>query len=1222
VLSALLLTLAVLAPATMAQDGETIVVTDDITSNTTWESENTYVLNGLVFVGPPTVNVDSDGNITGTKNLGDDSDDPTLTIEPGTVIKARASEDVTAVGNNQEEGASALIVRRSGRINAQGTPDAPVTFTAQADDIDNPFDMNEGDGPGRRFWGGVIILGEASTNQTAEDGSARVYNTQIEGIPVTNNEAAFGGGTANNVNDEDNSGYFRYASIRHAGFSISGVEGDEINGLTMGALGRGTTIDHVEVYANFDDGFEWFGGTVHTSHLLAAYCGDDAFDYDQGFRGTGQYWLAVQDNDRAGRGGEHDGNDLGAFSDAPFTSRPVITNATYIGAGKNATNVGGDGSNNALQIRDQAGGEYYNSIFTDFPETAVSINTGDGTIDRVGAGDLFFENNAFYGFGAGSTFSDLVNTETSSFDGGFTDSDVSNPIGNLSGSGVAVRGTDRDQETAPPLDNLDPRPTQSFTDAAPDTRSPSGFVVNAALDIDGVDRSEYLSQFESVGYHGAVDPSRTLASTWAAGWSFTFAEEDDPQGETIVVTDDITSNTTWKSENTYVLNGLVFVGPPTVNVDSDGNITGTKNLGDDSDDPTLTIEPGTVIKARASEDVTAVGNNQEEGASALIVRRSGRINAQGTPDAPVTFTAQADDIDNPFDMNEGDGPGRRFWGGVIILGEASTNQTAEDGSARVYNTQIEGIPVTNNEAAFGGGTANNVNDEDNSGYFRYASIRHAGFSISGVEGDEINGLTMGALGRGTTIDHVEVYANFDDGFEWFGGTVHTSHLLAAYCGDDAFDYDQGFRGTGQYWLAVQDNDRAGRGGEHDGNDLGAFSDAPFTSRPVITNATYIGAGKNATNVGGDGSNNALQIRDQAGGEYYNSIFTDFPETAVSINTGDGTIDRVGAGDLFFENNAFYGFGAGSTFSDLVNTETSSFENGFSAAGLSNPIGNLAGSDIAVRSVDRNQQDGEKNLDPRPTQSFMNAAPDTRSPSGFVANGASDIDGVSDDEYVSVFDDVSYHGAVAPNVNPFDTWPVGWTAAFTNQLYLPVEMAGFKVQRDGESFILSWATASETNNAGFDVQRSVNGEPFTTIGIRQGAGTTEQGRSYQFTDANVPFEASTLQYRLRQRDLDGSTELGPTRTVDLGDPTEAALRSPFPNPTTGQATVQYKLAEDGPVSLSVYNVLGQRVATLVDGEQSAGRKQHTLDTSSFSSGVYFLRLNTNGKVVTERMTVMR
>jgi hypothetical protein len=116
---------------------------------------------------------------------------------------------------------------------------------------------------------------------------------------------------------------------------------NEINGLTLGGVGSGTEIDYVEVFANLDDGIEWFGGTVDVKNATVAFCGDDAFDYDQGWRGRGQFWFAIQaPNTSTGRSGEHDG----ATPDnvAPF-SQPTIYNATYIGIGENgATATGGD----------------------------------------------------------------------------------------------------------------------------------------------------------------------------------------------------------------------------------------------------------------------------------------------------------------------------------------------------------------------------------------------------------------------------------------------------------------------------------------------------------------------------------------------------------------------------------------------------------------------------------------------------------------------------------------------------------------------------------------------------------------------------------------------------------------------------------------------------------------------------------------------------------------
>jgi hypothetical protein len=420
----------------------------------------------------------------------------------------------------------------------------------------------------------------------------------------------------------------------------------------------------------------------------------------------------------------------------------------------------------------------------------------------------------------------------------------------------------------------------------------------------------------------------------------------------VVVSADIDQNTTWTANNTYVLNGLIFV----------------QNGAD------LTIEPGTVIKARAQENITS-----GDGASALIIERGSRIFAEGAAEAPIIFTSEFDDFGN---LTQRD---RELWGGLIILGRATTNQPTQDNA-------IEGIPEA--EGALYGGT----DDDDDSGVLRYVSIRHGGFSISGVEGDEINGLTMGGVGRGTTIEYIEVYANFDDCFEWFGGTVDAKYLVGAFCGDDSYDYDQGWRGRGQFWFTIQDDDVAGRGGEHDGGDA-AGDDAEPLSRPVISNVTYIGSGQTATVPGGDNNDRALYFRDAAAGFYFNSIFTDFANVALNIEDLDGdAVDsrtRLEQGDLGLFDNLFFGFGAGSTIADIVD-------------------GTFADATIAATNAYANPQLGGvcrtqgACLDPRPA------------PSGPAASGAQFTNPELDDW----FDVVSFRGAFAPN-GP--VWATGWTA---------------------------------------------------------------------------------------------------------------------------------------------------------------------------------------------------
>jgi len=186
-----------------------------------------------------------------------------LTIEPGTIIKG-----VSGTGAN----ASCLIIARGAKIYAQGTPLQPIIFTSEADNIQvgqlvgtSISETTNG------LWGGLIILGNAPI-------SADVVSVQIEGIPASDNNGLYGG-----TDELDNSGILNYVSIRHGGANIG--EGNEINGLTLGGVGSGTTIDNIEIVANQDDGIEWFGGTVNCSNLLVWNVGDDCIDIDQAYNG-------------------------------------------------------------------------------------------------------------------------------------------------------------------------------------------------------------------------------------------------------------------------------------------------------------------------------------------------------------------------------------------------------------------------------------------------------------------------------------------------------------------------------------------------------------------------------------------------------------------------------------------------------------------------------------------------------------------------------------------------------------------------------------------------------------------------------------------------------------------------------------------------------------------------------------------------------------------------
>ena len=331
--------------STSGIEHETIYVKDEGggTGTVSWTANNTYVLDGFVFV--------NEGQV--------------LTIEAGTIVKGKAGKG---------ENASALIVARGGKILAEGTAERPIVFTAEADDLNGSVnDLDDG------LWGGVIILGKAGLNTIPAE-------QHVEGIPEEEMRGLFGGS-----DDEDDSGILRYISIRHGGTDIG--EGNEINGLTLGGVGRNTIIEYVEVFSHKDDGIEIFGGAPSLKYIISAFCGDDAFDTEQGYHGKGQFWLGVQGFNHGDRLAEHDGG-TEPVNGLPLAI-PTICNATYVGlpagAGRQAISFGAN-----------SGGHYVNSIFYQQAwGVDIELSTSDCSFDRWNEGDLSISNNLFFLIGQG-----------------------------------------------------------------------------------------------------------------------------------------------------------------------------------------------------------------------------------------------------------------------------------------------------------------------------------------------------------------------------------------------------------------------------------------------------------------------------------------------------------------------------------------------------------------------------------------------------------------------------------------------------------------------------------------------------------------------------------------------------------------------------------------------------------------------------------------------------
>ncbi len=416
-----------------------VTITDsNISSNLNWSADNVYILDGYVFVP-----------------VGQ-----TLNIEAGTVIKGVSTP-------NMGDAASALIVPIGSKIDATGTPEAPIIFTSEFDDISVDNDLTKDD---KGLWGGLIILGDGIVGV---DGGVQ----NVEGIPSTEGRASYGG-----FDNEDDSGTLQYVSIRHGGAKLEA--NNEINGLTLAGVGSQTTINYIEVFANLDDGIEFFGGAVSVKHAVVSFCGDDSFDYDQSWDGNGQFWFSLQDEE-SNRAGEWDGSEAADLS--PQVS-PIISNATFIGGGDTSDN---EDNNDAMRIRDDAAVKLYNSVFSGFARRAIVIDNdaAQDSYQRLVDGDIEFINNVFFDFGAGDTFAELVTT-----DGG----DDNLLINHLIDNGSVIADPNMGGVSRLPDGGLDPR--VAF-----------GPAFSGAVTIPNA-----TSFFDVVNYKGAFDNENNWALSWTA----------------------------------------------------------------------------------------------------------------------------------------------------------------------------------------------------------------------------------------------------------------------------------------------------------------------------------------------------------------------------------------------------------------------------------------------------------------------------------------------------------------------------------------------------------------------------------------------------------------------------------------------------------------------------------------------------------------------------------
>ncbi|TXK44636.1 T9SS C-terminal target domain-containing protein [Pontibacter qinzhouensis] len=409
---------------TTTEENGMTVVSGSASANFTMRAGTKYLLRGFVYI----------------------QEGATLTIEPGTVIMGESTSRGT------------LIVERGGKIMADGTVDKPIVFTSN-----QPVNRRAaGD------WGGIIILGKAPVNL----GSSAVIEGGVQ--------REYGGTDPN-----DNSGVLRYVRIEFPGIAFQ--PNNEINGLTLGGVGAGTTIDYVQVSHCGDDAFEWFGGTVNAKHLIAYKTVDDMFDTDNGFSGKLQFLVGISDPavaDVSASNGFESDNDSNGTSATPITA-PTYSNVSLFGPlAPGATATVNSNYGRGLHLRRNNQTKLHNSLVAGWP--VGLLLDGAPTETNATAGTFKIQNTVIAGVPAGKA---LTVTSSSTFDVAtwFNAAEKGNSVVSDAAT-LGLTGSFK-QDGAP-----------SFT---------TGAQLQSGANFTGLD-----SFFEQVSYIGAFG-----TTDWTAGWT-------------------------------------------------------------------------------------------------------------------------------------------------------------------------------------------------------------------------------------------------------------------------------------------------------------------------------------------------------------------------------------------------------------------------------------------------------------------------------------------------------------------------------------------------------------------------------------------------------------------------------------------------------------------------------------------------------------------------------
>lgn len=615
------------------------------------------------------------------------------------------------------------------------------------------------------------------------------------------------------------------------------------------------------------------------------------------------------------------------------------------------------------------------------------------------------------------------------------------------------------------------------------------------------------------------------------------------QAPTRTITGNITSNYTFHNDTIYVLDGFVYV----------------KN------NAVLTVEPGTIVKGiKASR-------------STLIITMGSKIIANGTKARPIVFTS------NETVGNRAPGD----WGGLVILGRNIINRDADcstcpgatvAASLDGVQNAIEGdIDNANGDGLYGGTLS-----DDNSGILRYVRIEFAGVIIT--PGNEINSLTMGAVGNGTTIEYVQCFQGNDDSFEWFGGNVNAKYIISSGAIDDDFDTDFGYHGKIQFAIAQRDSfnfdtgsNPTTNGFESDNDATPSFND-PRT-QPVFSNVTMVGPLANGVLEDPGSFQNGARIRRNSLQSVFNSVLVGFP-TGILLD-GAGTTNAYLNDTLLLKNNIV----AGSLGRNINTNQTASYS-------------------AVVAKFMSQGNDTSTTFAGLLNNPFDYLNPDfAANTSGLANSGAAFSGNLISDPF---FTPVSFRGAMGS-----ENWSECWTEfnAFDEPYTQPLNF--------GPTAAFGANVNNEASSATFSNTSASAGSYMWDFG--DGNTSTEAAPTHTYATFGT-YNVTLIAMNTCGADtLTSSVTIQEVGIESLSNFSAVQL---MPNPTADRAQLTFEQQFAAEVHVEVLDLSGKLQMMAFQGMLPAGKVAVNLYTESMAAGTYWVRIRSNGAQKTLPLVIIR